>query len=64
MLQNYVTYRTYYQINKAIEDDPELETVAAKRKIAKYIELHETNIAQKVEIIIEHSCLDSAQDCI
>ena len=54
VLQNYVTYRTYYQINKAIEDDPELETVTAKRKIAKYIELHDTNIAQKVEIIIEH----------
>ena len=54
VLKNYVTYKTYYQINKAIEDDPELETVAAKRKIAKYIELHDTNIAQKVEIIIEH----------
>lgn len=54
VLNNYVTYKTYYQINKAIEDDPELETVAAKRKIAKYIELHDTNIAQKVEIIIEH----------
>lgn len=54
VLKNYVTYKTYYKINKAIEDDPELETVAAKRKIAKYIELHDTNIAQKVEIIIEH----------
>lgn len=54
VLQNYVTYKTYYRINKAIEDDPELETIAAKRKIAKYIELHDTNIAQKVEIIIEH----------
>ena len=54
VLQNYVTYKTYYQLNKAIEDDPELETIAAKRKIAKYIELHDTNIAQKVEIIIEH----------
>lgn len=52
--KNYVTYKTYFQINKAIEDDPELETIAAKRKIAKYIELHDTNIAQKVEIIIEH----------
>lgn len=31
-----------------------METIAAKRKIAKYIELHDTNIAQKVEIIIEH----------
>ena len=53
VLQNYVTYKTYFEINKAIEDDPELETIAAKRKIAKYIELHDTNIAQKVEIIIE-----------
>ena len=54
VLQNYVTYKTYFEINKAIEDDPELETIAAKRKIAKYIELHDTNIAQKVEIMIEH----------
>ncbi len=54
VLQNYVTYKTYFEINKAIEDDPELETIAAKRKIAKYIELHDTNIAQKVEIIVEH----------
>lgn len=43
-----------YSMKQAIEDDPELETVAAKRKIAKYIELHDTNISQKVEIIIEH----------
>lgn len=54
VLQNYVTYKTYFELNKAIEDDPELETIAAKRKIAKYIELHDTNISQKVEIIIEH----------
>ena len=54
VLQNYVTYKTYFELNKAIEDDPELETIAAKRKIAKYIELHDTNIAQKVEIMIEH----------
>ena len=54
VLQNYVTYKTYFELNKTIEDDPELETISAKRKIAKYIELHDTNIAQKVEIIIEH----------
>ncbi|MFV0519327.1 MAG: type I restriction endonuclease subunit R, partial [Lachnospirales bacterium] len=54
VLKNYTTYKTYFEINKAIEDDPELETIKAKRKIAKYIELHDTNIAQKVEIIIEH----------
>ena len=54
VLKNYVTYKTYFKVNKIVDSDPELDTVAAKRKIVKYIELHDTNISQKVEIIIEH----------
>ena len=54
VLQNYTTYDTFYKINKVIEDDPELKTAEAKRKIARYAALHETNIAQRIEIIIEH----------
>ena len=54
VLDNYVTWKTYCHINKAIEDDPELKTIAAKRKMARFIDLHTTNIAQKVEIIVEH----------
>ncbi len=54
VLQNYTTYDTFYRINKAIEDDPELKTAEAKRKIARYAALHDTNIAQRIEIIIEH----------
>jgi type I restriction enzyme R subunit len=54
VLQNYMTYKTYYQLNKTIEDDPVLQTSDAKRQIARFIELHDTNIAQKVEIIVEH----------
>lgn len=54
VLQNYTTYKTMYQINKAIEDDPELETTEAKRQIARFVDLHETNIGQRVEIIVEH----------
>lgn len=54
VLNNYVTWKTYCRINKAIQDDPEFETIAAKRKMARFIDLHETNIAQKVEIIVEH----------
>lgn len=56
VLNNYVTWKTYCRINKSIQDDPELETMAAKRKMARFIDLHETNIAQKVEIIVEHFC--------
>lgn len=54
VLDNYVTWKTYCHINKAIEGDPELQSIAAKRKMARFIDLHDTNIAQKVEIIIEH----------
>jgi type I restriction enzyme R subunit len=54
VLENYVTYDTYYKINKIIEDDPELRTITAKRKISDYVTLHDTNIAQKIEIIVEH----------
>lgn len=54
VLQNYTTYDTFYQINKEIEEDPRCKTVEAKRQIARFIELHETNIAQRVEVIVEH----------
>lgn len=54
VLQNYVTYETFYKLNKIVEDDPSLKTDEAKRKIARFIELSDTNIEQRVEIIIEH----------
>lgn len=54
VLQNYTTYETFYQINKEIEEDPRCKTVDAKRQIARFVELHETNIAQRVEVIVEH----------
>ena len=54
VLTNYTEYGTFYKLNKAIEDDPKLKTSEAKRQIARFVALHETNIAQRVEIIIEH----------
>ncbi|MDE6829847.1 MAG: DEAD/DEAH box helicase family protein, partial [Lachnospiraceae bacterium] len=54
VLQNYTTYETFYQINKEIEEDPRCKTADAKRQIARFVELHETNIAQRVEVIVEH----------
>ncbi|MBU5668588.1 DEAD/DEAH box helicase family protein [Peptoniphilus sp. MSJ-1] len=54
VLASYTTYRTMYKINKAVKDDPELETSDAKRQIARFIELHDTNITQRVQVIIEH----------
>ena len=54
VLQNFTEYNTFYQINKEIEEDPRCKTVEAKRQIARFVELHETNIAQRIEVIVEH----------
>lgn len=54
VLQNFTEYNTFYQINKEIEEDPRCKTVEAKRQIARFVELHETNIAQRIELIVEH----------
>ena len=54
VLQNFTEYHTMYQLNKEIEEDPELKTDEAKKQIARFIALHETNINQRVEVIVEH----------
>lgn len=54
VLQNYMTYKTYYQLEKAIEDDPDLDGRRGQRKVARFASLHPTAIAQKVEVIVEH----------
>lgn len=54
VLQNYVTYDTFFKLNKEIEEDPQMKTSDAKRQIARFVQLHETNIGQRVEIIVEH----------
>ena len=54
VLSNYTTYETFYRINKEIEEDPRCKTVDAKRQIARFVELHDTNISQRIEVIVEH----------
>jgi type I restriction enzyme R subunit len=54
VLKNYMTYKAYFKLEKAIEDDPRFEGKRAQRKVAKFARLHPTAIAQKVEVIIEH----------
>lgn len=54
VLQNYTTYKTFYKLNKEIAEDPRCKTNDAKRQIARFVDLHETNISQRVEVIVEH----------
>jgi type I restriction enzyme R subunit len=54
VLANYVTYQTYWEIEKAIEDDPNVDPQRARAAIARFVALHEHNLAQKAEVIVEH----------
>jgi type I restriction enzyme R subunit len=54
VLQNYTTYKTYFKLVKAMEDDPNLPKKKAARALAKFLVLHPTNISQKIEVIVEH----------
>jgi type I restriction enzyme R subunit len=54
VLQNYTTYDTYYNLVKESEEDPQLPEKEARGAIARFLKLHPHNIAQKVEIIVEH----------
>ncbi|MBE9249655.1 type I restriction endonuclease subunit R [Dolichospermum sp. LEGE 00240] len=54
VLANYTCYERYYELVRTSEENPDLPRRQAAKAIARFIELHPHNIAQKVEIIIEH----------
>jgi type I restriction enzyme, R subunit len=54
VLQNYTTYKTYFRLTKAIEEDPQIHKKKASKAIARFLSLHPHNLAQKTQIIIEH----------
>lgn len=58
VLSNYTTYDRYYKLTQQIEQDPEFEKRSAAKAIAKFVELHPHNLAQKALTILEH--FDSA----
>ena len=54
VLANYTCYDRYYELVRISENNPDLPRRQAAKAIARFLELHPHNIAQKVEIIIEH----------
>ncbi|MEM9656066.1 MAG: type I restriction endonuclease subunit R, partial [Actinomycetota bacterium] len=53
VLRGYTTYRSYFQLVKAIQDDPELDKRKASRALARFVSFHPVNLAQKTEVIVE-----------
>jgi len=54
VLKSYTTYKAFYRLVKAIEDDPNVNKRKATSQLARFMSLHPHNIAQKTQIMIEH----------
>ena len=54
VLLGYTTYNRFFKLAKAVADDPQLDKRKASSALAKYVNLHPTNISQKTQLIIEH----------
>lgn len=54
VLANYTTYKSYYEIEKSILDNPLFDTVKAQKKLRAFVERDEQTIATKAEIMLDH----------
>ena len=54
VLANYTTYKSYYEIEKSIEDNPLFDTNKAQKKLKAFVEQHKQTIAIKADIIVDH----------
>jgi type I restriction enzyme R subunit len=52
-LKNYMVSDTYFKVGKKIKENPLFEKSGANKAIGTFINLHEHNIEQKVETVVE-----------
>lgn len=54
VLANYTTYKSYYEIQKSIEDNPAFDTKKAQKRLRAYVERSQQTIDIKAEIMLDH----------
>lgn len=54
VLANYTTYKSYYEIQKSIVENPLFDSKKAQKKLRAYVERHKQTINIKAEIILDH----------
>lgn len=54
VLANYTTYKSYYEIEKSITDNPLFDTGKAQKKLKAFVEKAPDTIAVKAEIMLDH----------
>ena len=54
VLTNYTTYKSYYELTKSIEDNPEYNNERAQKKLRGAVERDPKTIAAKADVILTH----------
>ena len=54
VLENYTSIRSYFNLVKKIDDDPEFDSRRAQRRLRHYVEGHEYAVRSKAEIMVDH----------
>ncbi len=62
VLENYTTYKTYFELieNEKAESEKEVEKLKARRLMLKYVDQHEFAIKRKAHIIVDHFTRNTA----
>lgn len=54
VLANYTTYKSYYEIEKSIEDNPLFDSSKAQKRLRAFVERNPETIKVKAEIMLDH----------
>ena len=54
VLTNYSTYRSYYELTKSIEENPEYNNERAQKVLRSYVEREPKTIESKAEVMLAH----------
>lgn len=54
VLEKYTTYKSYYEVQKSVEDNPLFTTAKAQKKLKAYVESSPKTIEVKAKIMVDH----------
>jgi type I restriction enzyme R subunit len=54
VLANYTTYKSYYEVQKSVEENPLFNTAKAQKKLKAFVEASPKTIEVKAKIMVDH----------
>lgn len=54
VLEKYTTYKSYYEVQKSVEENPLFDTAKAQKKLKSFVEASPKTIEVKARIMIDH----------